>query len=365
MEEPVAALDGLRDKGMFVAVPLLADGEHQATFALQVTLPNTPRSQRGSLDLLRHVAMEVTVEIGRTRMTVQELLSLHPGEVVELDRAASAPADLLVNGTLIARGEVVVVDEDFGLRISEIVTDAAAELGDGPRMTWMIIRLILSLGFIAVVLLWAARLAKKKGLGQGSGLIEVVARQRMGRSSTVNVIRIADVVLVIGATEEQVTLLAEVDCRGGRGGARRARAGAPRASRRTGRPRSPAVAGATPAPAPRASPAPRSRARWPARCSTAPAGAPSCTSCASGRCASHDDAARAPPRGAGGPVDPSALRPAAARWRSRCVMALAGPASAAPDGADRAHRAGRARRPRRRHRGHLASATARPAARSR
>ena len=131
MEEPVAALDGLRDKGMFVAVPLLADGEHQATFALQVTLPNT-RSQRGSLDLLRHVAMEVTVEIGRTRMTVQELLSLHPGEVVELDRAASAPADLLVNGTLIARGEVVVVDEDFGLRISEIVTDAAAELGAVP-----------------------------------------------------------------------------------------------------------------------------------------------------------------------------------------------------------------------------------------
>jgi flagellar motor switch protein FliN/FliY len=129
VEEPVAALDGLRDKGMFVAVPLLAGGEHQATFALQVTLP-TARAKNASLDLLRHVAMEVTVEIGRTRMTVQELLSLHPGEVVELDRAASAPADLLVNGTLIARGEVVVVDEDFGLRISEIVTDAAAaELG--------------------------------------------------------------------------------------------------------------------------------------------------------------------------------------------------------------------------------------------
>jgi flagellar protein FliO/FliZ len=78
-------------------------------------------------------------------------------------------------------------------------------------MTWMIIRLILSLAFIAVVLLWAARLAKKRGLGQGNGLIEVVARQRMGRASTVNVIRIADVVLVVGATEEQVTLLAEVD----------------------------------------------------------------------------------------------------------------------------------------------------------
>jgi flagellar protein FliO/FliZ len=78
-------------------------------------------------------------------------------------------------------------------------------------VTWMIIRLILSLAFIGAVLLFAARLAKKRGLGQGNGLIEVVARQRMGRSSTVNVLRIADVVLVVGATEEQVTLLAEVD----------------------------------------------------------------------------------------------------------------------------------------------------------
>ena len=78
-------------------------------------------------------------------------------------------------------------------------------------MTWMIIRLVLSLAFIAAVLFFAARMAKKRGLGQGNGLIEVVARQRMGRTSTVNVVRIADVVLVIGATEEQVTLLAEVD----------------------------------------------------------------------------------------------------------------------------------------------------------
>ncbi len=78
-------------------------------------------------------------------------------------------------------------------------------------MTWMIIRLILSLAFIAAVLLFAAHVAKKRGLGQGNGLIEVLARQRMGRTSTVNVVRIADVVLVVGATEEQVTLLAEVD----------------------------------------------------------------------------------------------------------------------------------------------------------
>ena len=59
-----------------------------------------------------------------TWMIIRLVLSLHPGEVIELDRAAGAPADLLVNGTLIARGEIVVVDEDFGLRISEIVTEA-------------------------------------------------------------------------------------------------------------------------------------------------------------------------------------------------------------------------------------------------
>ena len=78
-------------------------------------------------------------------------------------------------------------------------------------MTWMIVRLVLSLAFVAAVLWFAARLAQKRGLGQGNGLIEVVARQRMGRASTVNVVRIADVCLVVGATEEQVTLLAEVD----------------------------------------------------------------------------------------------------------------------------------------------------------
>nr|WP_281374732.1 flagellar motor switch protein FliN [Nocardioides soli] len=76
--------------------------------------------------MLHGVDMEVTVEIGRTRMTVRDLLELTPGAVLELDRAAGSPADLLVNGRLIARGEVVVIDEDFGLRITEIAVDAAA-----------------------------------------------------------------------------------------------------------------------------------------------------------------------------------------------------------------------------------------------
>lgn len=74
-----------------------------------------------SLDLLHDVEMAVTVELGRTRMAVRELLALAPGSVVELDRAAGSPVDVLVNGKLIARGEVVVIDEEFGIRISEIV----------------------------------------------------------------------------------------------------------------------------------------------------------------------------------------------------------------------------------------------------
>lgn len=77
------------------------------------------------IEMLHGVVMDVTVEIGRTRMTVRDLLALAPGTVLELDRAAGSPADLLVNGRLIARGEVVVVDEDFGLRVTEIVDDSA------------------------------------------------------------------------------------------------------------------------------------------------------------------------------------------------------------------------------------------------
>lgn len=78
---------------------------------------------RRGIEMLHGVDMEVTVELGRTRMTVRDLLALSPGAVLELDRAAGSPADLLVNGRLIARGEVVVIDEDFGLRVTEILDD--------------------------------------------------------------------------------------------------------------------------------------------------------------------------------------------------------------------------------------------------
>ena len=78
------------------------------------------------IEMLHGVDMELTVELGRAQMTVRELLALSPGAVLELDRAAGSPADLLVNGRLIARGEVVVIDEDFGLRVTEIIDASAA-----------------------------------------------------------------------------------------------------------------------------------------------------------------------------------------------------------------------------------------------
>ena len=127
--EPEVALDALPESGTVVAVPLLADGTVCAVLAVAVAAPSggdaggkpSPAARRAGLDLLRDVEMEVTAELGRTRMTVRELLSLSPGAVVELDRLAGSPSDLLVNGTLIARGEVVVIDEEFGIRITEIV----------------------------------------------------------------------------------------------------------------------------------------------------------------------------------------------------------------------------------------------------
>lgn len=73
-----------------------------------------------SLTVLHDVEMVVTAELGRTTMPVRELLGLAPGMVVEIDRAAGAPIDLLVNGRKIAAGEVVVIDEEFGIRITEI-----------------------------------------------------------------------------------------------------------------------------------------------------------------------------------------------------------------------------------------------------
>lgn len=77
-----------------------------------------------NMGLLMDVPLAVTVELGRTRMTVQQVLELERGSVIELDRIAGEAVDVFVNDRLIAHGEVVVVDDKFGVRITKIVSDS-------------------------------------------------------------------------------------------------------------------------------------------------------------------------------------------------------------------------------------------------
>ncbi len=76
----------------------------------------------GNINMLMDVPMEVSVELGRTNLQVKEILNLGAGSIIELDRLAGEPVDLLINGRLVARGEVVVIDENFGVRVTSIVS---------------------------------------------------------------------------------------------------------------------------------------------------------------------------------------------------------------------------------------------------
>lgn len=83
-----------------------------------------PSGASSNISLLMDVPMTLTVELGRTRQFVKEILGLGEGSIIELDKLAGEPVDLLVNGKLIAKGEVVVIDENFGVRVTDIVSPA-------------------------------------------------------------------------------------------------------------------------------------------------------------------------------------------------------------------------------------------------
>src|SRR5438132_2672462 len=147
------ALGDPDDGRALAAVPLFAGTEHVGTLAVLIPAPDAAsgaaqpavdlerdlRSEsqrlardngaRRPLELLADVEMAVTAELGRTRMTLGKLLSLAPGALIELDRSAGSPVDVLVNGKVVARGEVVVIDEEFGIRISEIVGQVVEAAG--------------------------------------------------------------------------------------------------------------------------------------------------------------------------------------------------------------------------------------------
>lgn len=90
----------------------------------QIQDESQPASGDVNLDVILDVPVTLSMEVGRTRIPIRNLLQLNQGSVVELDRAAGEPLDVFVNGTLIAHGEVVVVNERFGIRLTDVVSPA-------------------------------------------------------------------------------------------------------------------------------------------------------------------------------------------------------------------------------------------------
>ncbi|WP_317367327.1 flagellar motor switch phosphatase FliY [uncultured Tyzzerella sp.] len=83
---------------------------------------NELAQQKENITIIRDVPLEVTVELGRTRKPIKEILEFNPGTIIELDKLAGEPIDILVNGKFIAKGEVVVIDENFGVRVTDIIS---------------------------------------------------------------------------------------------------------------------------------------------------------------------------------------------------------------------------------------------------
>ncbi|MDR3304027.1 MAG: flagellar motor switch protein FliN [Treponema sp.] len=111
------------------------NGSGQATNVQSVQFPNlvphATAQEQGNIGLIMDVYMEMTVELGRTRKLIKEILGMGEGTVIELDKLAGEPVDILVNHKLIAKGEVVVIDENFGVRVTEIVSpqERARDMG--------------------------------------------------------------------------------------------------------------------------------------------------------------------------------------------------------------------------------------------
>nr|WP_299596974.1 flagellar motor switch protein FliN [uncultured Microbulbifer sp.] len=100
-------------------------GESPRNAAEQVFKPLENRSAGGAaqdLEMVMDIPVKLSVELGRTRITIKQLLELAQGSVIELDGLAGEPMDILINGYLVAQGEVVVIEEKYGIRITEIVT---------------------------------------------------------------------------------------------------------------------------------------------------------------------------------------------------------------------------------------------------
>ena len=127
MGMPMGGMQGMPMQGMGMPMGGMPGmGMHGPSNVQSVQFPNlmhrTTHQEMGNIGLIMDVYMEMTVELGRTRKLIKEILGMGEGTIIELDKLAGEPVDILVNHKLIAKGEVVVIDENFGVRVTEIVS---------------------------------------------------------------------------------------------------------------------------------------------------------------------------------------------------------------------------------------------------
>ena len=106
------------------AAEVAGDDDFRQVAAKRLNDTANPESGEVKLDVILDIPVTIGMEIGRTQLSIRNLLQLNQGSIVELDRLAGEPMDVLVNGTLVAHGEVVVVNEKFGIRLTDVVSPA-------------------------------------------------------------------------------------------------------------------------------------------------------------------------------------------------------------------------------------------------
>lgn len=105
-----------------VGVPSRAGLVDLPSFAPAAPPPPLSFDTGSGMGRVRDIPLEVTVELGRTRLLIRDIMDLSVGSIIELDKIAGEPVDLFANGLLVARGEVIVIDDNFGVRVTEIIT---------------------------------------------------------------------------------------------------------------------------------------------------------------------------------------------------------------------------------------------------
>jgi flagellar motor switch protein FliN/FliY len=122
MEEAMALEAAHRAQTSAAASPAAAPAAESSPVFKPLTADGLGGAPRNDIDMILDIPVQLTVELGRTKVPIKNLLQLAQGSVVELDALAGEPMDVLVNGYLIAQGEVVVVNEKFGIRLTDIIT---------------------------------------------------------------------------------------------------------------------------------------------------------------------------------------------------------------------------------------------------